>query len=84
MIPTPYSYFVGTFIIILLTLTPIFFSFMFKISLNNIPQFLYLVFALIGFIISLLLGFFPMWSIIVLIVVSALIIVIMWLQRKIV
>lgn len=81
-IPPPYSYFAGTFIIILLTLTPIIFGYMFKMSLSSIPQFLYLVFALLGFIISLLLGFFPMWSIIVLIIVGALIVVIMWLQRK--
>lgn len=83
-IPTPYSYFAGTFIIILLTLTPIIFGYMFKMDLSSIPQFLYLVFALVGFIASLLLGFFPMWSIIVLIIVGSLIVIIMWLQRKMV
>jgi hypothetical protein len=82
-IQPPFSYFAGAFIIILLTLTPIFFGYMFKIDLGSIPQFLYLVFALIGFVISILFGFFPIWSIALLIVVGALIVTILWLQRKI-
>jgi len=81
-IEPPFSYFAGTFIIILLTLTPIFFGFMFKMSLDKIPQFLYLVFAIIGFVASILLGFFPAWTIAVLVILTVLIIFIIWIKQK--
>jgi hypothetical protein len=82
-IPPPWSYFAGVFIIILFTLTPIIFGYMFKLNLDSIPQFLYLVFAVVGFIVSILFGFFPAWSIIVLIVIAIFIVFIMWQQKKI-
>lgn len=81
-IEPPYSYFAGIFIIIISTLSPLLIIGMVKhdFNLSSIPQFLYLVMAVIGFVITIILGFFPLWSVAVLVLLSALIIAIIWLK----
>lgn len=83
-IEPPYSYFAGIFIVIISTLSPLLILGIIKkdssFDLSTIPQFLYLIMAVVGFIISILLGFFPTWSVIVLVIVGALIITILYLK----
>lgn len=83
-IEPPYSYFAGIFIVIISTLSPLLILGIIKkdgsFDLSSIPQFLYLIMAIVGFVISILLGFFPSWSVVVLIILGALIITIMYLR----
>jgi len=87
-IPTPYSYFGGIFIIVGFTLSPLLIvaglgkSTGRDFNISSIPQILYLIMAIVGFIITIVIGWFPVWSVAVLIVLCIVIIVIMWLQKK--
>lgn len=80
----PYSYFAAVAIIIVTTLSPLMIIGAVKrdMRLDTIPQFLYLVMAIVGFIITIILGWFPAWSVLVLVVLAALILVIMWRSGK--
>lgn len=86
IIPQPYTYFAGIFVIIMFTLSPLaIVGFMSKstgreFNLSSIPQFLYMILAIIGFIVTILMGWFPVWTVIILFVLCALIILIMYLK----
>lgn len=88
IIPQPYTYFAGIFVIIMFTLSPLaIVGFISKSSgrdfnFSSIPQFLYMILAIIGFIVTILMGWFPVWTVIILFVLCALIILIMYLKGK--
>jgi len=81
-IDPPFSYFVGIFIIILMTLSPLLVVGVVKkdFNLSSIPQFLYLVMAIIGFIVTIIMGLFPLWSIAVLVLLCTVILAILWMK----
>jgi hypothetical protein len=81
-IDPPFSYFIGVAIIIITTLSPLLVvkGVNRDFDLSSIPQFLYLIMAIVGFVISIIIGFIPAWSILVLVTLGALIIVIMWIK----
>ena len=81
-IDPPFSYFIGIAVIIITTLSPLLIIGGVKkdFNLSSIPQFLYLIMAIVGFVITIIMGFFPAWSILVLVVLGGLIIAIMWLR----
>jgi len=84
-IDPPYSYFAGILIIIIFTLSPFLVVLMVKrdnANLNSIPQFLYMVMAIIGFVVTIIMDFFPAWSILVVVTLSALILLILWKSGK--
>jgi hypothetical protein len=76
----PYSYIVGTILIVILTILPIIVT---KGQGGLALSFISFILAIIGLVVDVLLGFFPAWSIAVVIVIGAIIILIMWMQRKI-
>jgi hypothetical protein len=81
-IDPPFSYFIGIAIIVITTISPLLIIGGVKrdFNLSSIPQFLYLIMAIVGFVISVVLGFFPLWSILLLIVLAVLILTIMWMK----
>jgi hypothetical protein len=83
-LPTPFGYFAGIFIVIAFTLSPLLIIGLVKkdFNLSSIPQFLYLIMGVVGFVVSVIIGFFPAWSIAVLIALAGLIITILYLQKK--
>lgn len=87
IVPEPYSYFAGIFVILLFTLSPLaVVGFMSKstgrdFNFSSIPQILYLILAIIGFVVTIVLEWFPPWTVAVLIVMCIVIIAIMWLQK---
>lgn len=80
----PLCYFIGVIIIVLLTISPLLLGLLIggNLDLSSIPQFLYLVLAIVGFVLDILLGFFPPWSIFVLIMICVMIALILYLKGK--
>jgi hypothetical protein len=83
-LPDIFKYMVGLVIVIITTLSPLLIVGVVKkdFNLSSIPQFLYMVMAIVGYCITIVFGFFPSWSVVVVVVLGALIISIMYLQKK--
>jgi hypothetical protein len=81
-IEPPFSYFAGIFIVLLFVLTPLLIGRLTN-NMMHLPQMFYLIMAVVGFVVSCLFGFFPYWTILVLVILAVLIFSIMWLQRKV-
>jgi hypothetical protein len=79
----PFTYIAGIVLTVILTILPIIAIMQFKIE-NDIMKYVPLFTGLLGIVLSILLGFFPVWVIAVIIVILAIFIAIMWLQRKLV
>lgn len=88
VIPEPYSYFAGIFVIVLMTLSPLaVVGFMSKstgrdFNFSSIPQILYLIMSIIGFVITILFEWMPVWTVVILFVLIALIILILYFKGK--
>lgn len=82
-IPAPFSYFVGIFIILAFIIIPLAIARNFHFANSQITGFISVGTGVTGFILTILLGYFPAWSVAVFIIIMIVIIVIMWLQRKV-
>lgn len=77
----PASYIVGTVIILILTLIPILITKGSNVD-GTVIQMASFIMAIVGLVLDILLGFFPAWTIGVIIVIGALLFLILWLRGK--
>jgi hypothetical protein len=80
-LPEPLSYIAGTLLTIFLLALPLMIIGKYKIE-NDVARYSPIFTGCLGFILSCLVGFFPWYAIFVLIFILTLVIIIMWLQRK--
>lgn len=82
IVDPPLSYMLGIAIILLFAMIPLGFAVMFKMPFTDVPILVYVLFACIGLVLSVLLGYIPIWVPFFILIVTLLISVLIYFRGK--